>query len=232
MILQRYLELHRNLHAGNPAVTLDGHELRRKRSRRSLMMLGAAFSVGTVASMTGLKTKHSISGQAVGTPAITGGNAGQFDLGYDISRSLTFGTGGANTVNQPIVSIFTAVKNATTSLDMTGALTNFIGDLLSTLSVVREMWIEYLTNAQDSVNGSNAAATATVKITFGAANPWINSPLGADGFIYIKPGEKIFWQNNDATGWAVTAATGDKLDFVHAVNDYDAKFRITIFGEK
>ena len=104
--------------------------------------------------------------------------------------------------------------------------------ILSTLSVIREIWFEYLTSTQDSVNGSNAAATATVKIKFGGSNPWNTGPLGADGFIYMKLGEKQVWQNNDATGWTVTNATGDKVDFVHAVNDYDAKFRITIIGEK
>ena len=207
---------------------------RHRRSRRAAMLgIGLAFSVGTITAFTGVKTTHTISGQLAGTAAVSGGNAGNFDIGYvGGSKSFTFSTGGASTGNQVIETIFAATKNTTTVLDLTGVLTNFIGDLLSTLSVIREIWFEYLTSAQDSVNGSNAAATATVKIKFGGSNPWNTGPLGADGFIYMKLGEKQMWQNNDATGWTVTNATGDKVDFVHGVNDYDAKFRITIIGEK
>lgn len=230
MILQRYLELLQTQEV-NRVFKLDVDEPRRVRSRRGLSLLGLAFA-SNITNITGAKSVHSMSGQATGTPQITGGNAPSADMALSLSRSFTFGTAGANTINQFVQVIFTAVKNSTTQLDLTGALIDFLSGAAATFTVIREIWFEYLTAAQDAVNGSNASATATVTIKFGATNPLTGGPLGADGKIYMKLGEKQVWQNNDATGWAVTAGTGDKIDFVHGVNDYDAKFRITIFGEK
>jgi hypothetical protein len=191
------------------------------------------MSVGLTTNLTGVKTTHTISGQATGTAPIGGGVAPTMDVSYaGASKSWTFGNGAAAKINTIIPTIFTATKNTTTSLDVTGSLTGIFGETGATCAVIREMWFEYLTSVQDSTNGSNAGATATVKIKPSSSNPWITSPLEADGVIYMKLGEKLIWQNNDATGWAPTAGTGDKLDFVHAVNDFDAKFRITIFAEK
>ena len=228
MNIQRYLEL-----SSLGTVDRFGEMLpscdNRKQSRRRL---GMAFTTSNITNLTGVKSTFSINGTATGTAAITGGNAPTADMTRSVQRSFTYSTAGANTINQYVQTVFTATKNTTTSLDLTGSLTDFLSGASCTFAIVREIWFEYLTLAQDASNGTNASATATVKIKFGAANPITTTPLGADGFCYIKLGEKIIWQNNDATGWAVTAGTGDKIDFVHAVNDYDAKFLVTIFGEK
>ena len=76
-----------------------------------------------------------------------------------ISRPTTwsYGASGADTVNQIATTIFTATKNTTTSLDLSGALTNVVGDSAATLTKIKWILIEYLTVAQDATNGTACA---------------------------------------------------------------------------
>lgn len=228
MILQRYLELVHLSEVCRLGTLLPTPDGRRYGQRRRFMQLGNAFT-SNITSFTGAKTNHNIAGTATGTPAVTGGSAPSADMTRQIARSFTYSTGGANTINQFCQFIFTAVKNTTTSLDLTGALVDFLTGAAATFSKIREIWFENLTTAQDATNGSASTATLTVK--FGASNPWIGGPWSTDGKIYLAPGAKQFYQDNSTAGWTVTAGTGDKLDFVHGVNDADSKVLVSVWGE-
>lgn len=209
------------------------HRTRRVTRKQRILGLGQAWTVGTITAYNGVAIKHLITGTITGTAAVSGDSAPTVDIARTLSTTQTYGTSGADTGNQYMSIIFTATKNTTTSLDFSGVLADAFGVAAATFTAITAIWFEYLTSAQDSVNGSNASATADVKVKFGAANPATSfGPLGADGFFYLGLGDKFMMECHDATGWAITGGSADTIDFVHAVNDYDAKIRITIFGRK
>ena len=186
------------------------------------------MSVGTISSFDNLQTSHGISGVLHKASALVG--AEDFIANINRSKNIpyTFGTG-AGKINQVVEIIFTVVKNTTTVLDLSGVVTNRVGDLLSTFTVVKFLKVEYLTVAQDATSGT--ASTATVTIKPGGSNPVTTSPLGAAEQFTLKPGAVLIWEDA-LTGFTVTAATADTLDFVHSDNVLDAALRLTIFGEK
>ena len=137
----------------------------RKRSRRPRVN----FTVGTISSFDNLQSTDGISGVAHKPGQITG----MPDITYDVTRNVPlpfpFGSS-AGQVNQIIQVIFSATANTTTTLTLTGSLTNIVGDALATLSLINYMKVEYLTNAQDPTNGSSASITGYVTLESGASS--------------------------------------------------------------
>lgn len=152
-----------------------------------------------------------------------------------VSTQWTYGSSGADTINQVIRKLFTATKNTTTSLDLSGALVNLVGDTAATLTKVKKMRITYLSStvpstaaSYDATNGN--ASTGTVVIQPGASNPITTSPLGAAETHTMKPGDIWDYESHDTNGFTVTGGSADTFDFVHGDNVLDGKFLIEIFG--
>lgn len=203
---------------------LVDYGLGRRRLNRALHNF---FNVGTISGLDNMTSSHGCNGTLRRANVVSGGS----DFSYDISRSVGypwgFGTGAGN-INQVVEVIFTATKNTTTTLTLTGVLTNRVGDLLSTFTKVKEFKAEYLTYAQDNTNGN--LSTGTVTISPGATNPVTDSPLGADQAIVLNPGAVLHWID-PANGFTV-GSSAKTFDFLHSDNVLDAKFRLLILGEK
>ena len=180
-------------------------------------------------SFDSLKSGHSVSGVVHRT-------SGLQDLAVDIaadgqapkSTTWAFGSSGADTVNQVLRFIFTATKNTTTSLDLSGVTTNVTGETAVTLTKVKFMKLEYLTTSQDSTNGT--ASTGNVSISPGAANPITTSPLGTAEVYVMKPGDVWIMEKHDTGGFTVTGGSADTFDFLHSDTSADAAIRVTIYG--
>ena len=184
--------------------------------------------VGNINTFDSLQSSHGISGTLHRANVVTGGDDFTYSINRTITTSWSFGTG-AGAVNQVVETIFTAVKNTTTTLDLSGVLTNRIGDLLSTFTKVKYFKVEYLTVAQDATNGT--ASTGDVTIQPGATNPITTSPLGTAEAFVLKPGAKLIWEDA-LNGFTVTGGSADTFDFVHSDNVLNANLRLTIYGEK
>lgn len=144
------------------------------------------------------------------------------------ATSWTFGSSGADTVNQAVTTIFTATKNTTTSLDLSGALVNVTGETAATFTKVKWILFELLTAAQDSVNG-NAFADSVV-IAPGGTNPITTSPLGTSQTYTMQAGDKWLCEKHTSGGITVAGGSADTFDFTIAANNLDAIFRITVLG--
>lgn len=101
---------------------------------------------------------------------------------------------------------------ATEDLDLAGVLTDAFGNVLGTARV-KAIYVK-------------AAAANTTDITIGAGtNPWATL-LNTTGTITLRPGASFqaIADDGDATGWLVTAGTGDILQVANsagAAGDYD-----------
>lgn len=118
------------------------------------------------------------------------------NIGCNVNPSVTFsdgvGAGQANVLYQ----FSGSFTGTTASLDLNGVLTDSYGSLVSLLRV-KAIYIE------------NTSATNTIVVGAGT-NPWATF-LNATGTVTLRPGSWIMAATGDATGWAVTAATGDIL---------------------
>lgn len=129
--------------------------------------------------------------RTVGLSATNGIN-----IGCNVTPSVSFSDGvGANQAN--VLYMFSGTFSGTTaSIDLNGLLTDGYGTTVSLLRV-KGLYIE------------NLSTTNTIVIGNGT-NPWATL-LGATHTLTLRPTSFIVTGTGDATGWAVTAATGDIL---------------------
>lgn len=177
-----------------------------------------------VASLETCITRHSIAVTASRT--LTGANAIQG--GIDVAKSKTWALGtDVDQVNQPLVTTVSIAAGATNNFDLSGVMTNVVGDAAATLSAIKHILVELISTTQDSTNG-----TACSSITIGnhATAAWVG-PFGATGTYTIVNGG--YWAHEDpsAAGLAVTATTADILKIVNNDGAVAAYVRITILGE-
>ena len=145
-------------------------------------------------------------------------------------QAWAYGSGAAYTCNNVVRTVFTATKNTTTTLDLSGSLANVLSEAATTFTVIKRILFEYLTVAQDSVNGT--ASTGTVTIQPGASNPITTSPLGAAQTYKMTNGDKWLCEKGNIAGITVAGGTADTFDFVHNDTSDDAHFLITVFGDR
>lgn len=117
------------------------------------------------------------------------------------SNDVTFTDGaGVNQVNQVWADAARSI-NASTSddLDLSGVLTNKLGQTVSFVRV-KGIYVRFLTS------------TATFVLNVGGgSNPFINYLTGTTPVVVIRAGGTFCLIGPDATGYAVTAGTGDIL---------------------
>lgn len=114
-----------------------------------------------------------------------------------LTRTITDGTGAAQ-CNKYYRSYRTLTAGSADNLDLAGSLTDPFGATLTFTG------IKYLVIALIS-----ASNNGTNKLTVGnATNPWVG-PMGATGTIDVYDALELY--HPGASGWAVTAGTGDIL---------------------
>jgi hypothetical protein len=116
------------------------------------------------------------------------------NLGCNIAPQIGYADGvGANQANALYQNVL-ALTAGTLNLDLSGVLVDQYGSLLTPARI--KSWMLW-------------NQSATNNMTLGAGtNPWITAFTGT---IILPPGAFILMGTPDATGWTVTAGTGDIL---------------------
>lgn len=202
----------------DPFRAMADEQRRRSRQHATLSQAWA------VSSFESVRTAHSVGGTFART--LTGGT-NPISGGIDVQKSKTWALGTAvDQISQPLTTTLSIAGGATNNFDLSGVMTNVVGDALGTLTGIKHILVELISVAQDSVNG-----TACSGITIGnhATAAWIG-PFGATGTYTIKNGGYLADENPTAAGWPVTATTADLLKIVNNDGAVAAFVRITILG--
>lgn len=144
-----------------------------------------------------------------------------------------------NLVKQSILSSGTAAAQSDTlyyaertisassneDLDLTGTLTNSFGQTV-TLAEIQGLIIIAAPSSSSGTQNTN-----NVVVGDAAANTW-TTLLGADGTVTLRPGTFFMvWAGQaDATGYAVTAGTGDQLRVANSGAGTSVTYQIFIIG--
>jgi hypothetical protein len=111
----------------------------------------------------------------------------------------------------------TLAASGTEDLDLAASLTGPVGGTL-TFARIKLLYVTAL-----------AANTNNVNITRPAANG-VPLFLAASDGVPVKPGGSFLWVAPDATGIAVTAATGDLLTFTNSAGSTSVTYSVVIIG--
>lgn len=113
----------------------------------------------------------------------------------------------------------TLAASATEDLDLAGVLVDEFG---ATVTLAR---IKGLVVAAAAGNTNNVVVGAA------AANPWA-ALLGATGTVTVRPGACVAAcvSEGDATGYAVTAGTGDLLKVANSAGGTSVTYQIIVIG--
>lgn len=163
-----------------------------------------AFVKGDYSSALDLTTALATHNLTAGTPFDNGTGAGQVDKIFSDTRTLT--------------------ASSTENLDLAGTLVDAFGATV-TFVRVKGLFVRASTgNTNNVIVGANVAANAWATL-FG--------PAGASGgTITLRPG--AFFAagcgSADATGWAVTAGTGDLLVVTNSAGGTSVTYDVVVIG--
>lgn len=126
---------------------------------------------------------------------------------------------GANQANQLWSDTRTITASNAEDLDLAGALTNAFGETL-TFTSIKGIFIQ-----------ASSSNTNDVVVGGKVSNTFVNWVSDASDEIVIQPGGMFLITNPNATGYAVTAATGDILEITNSSSGTSVTYDIVIFGE-
>lgn len=137
-----------------------------------------------------------------------------------ISRSVDLASGtGAGKADTLYSDRRTLAASATEDLDLAGSLTDALGAAATFVRVKGLM----ISASKDNTNS----------VVFGAAgsNPWATL-LNSTGTVTLRPGASAFFMAGaaDATGWGVTASTGDLLKIANSGSGSSVTYDIVVVG--
>lgn len=135
-----------------------------------------------------------------------------------ISKSLTWATGtGVDQADKIFHDERTLAASTAEDLDVAGVLTDAFG-VTFTLARLKAIYVFAL-----------AANTNNVNVTRPAANG-VPLFLAASDGIAVRPGGMFVWIAPDATGVAVTAATGDLITFTNSAAGTSVTYDVVLIG--
>lgn len=140
-----------------------------------------------------------------------------FDLNEIKSIALADGTG-ADQADQMWTDQRTIAASGTDDLDLSGSLTNALG-ATATFARVRALYIE-----------AALGNTNNVLVGGAASNQFINWVADATDKVVVRPGGVLLLANRDATGYAVTASTGDILRIANSGSGTSVTYNVAILG--
>lgn len=157
--------------------------------------------------------------------SLTGTATSTFDLSTPTATfthsssvaAFTNGTGTGN-VNQYWSNNATIAASGTASLDLAGGLTDVYGDTI-TFTAIKGLIV---------TNESGNGAEIEVGGNANAFSSWLGATTDS---IKISDGGFLAFGVGDATGYAVTASTGDILDINNNDGSLTAEYSIVIIGE-
>jgi len=131
-------------------------------------------------------------------------------LNYSLSKTFANGTG-ADEVDTVFHDTRTLTTGASENLDLAGSLTDGFGSTI-TFAIVKAIFIY------------NKSTARILTVGGAASNQFINWVGDTTDVIKIRPGGFVLLVTPDATGYAVTAGTGDLLKILNDAGsscDYD-----------
>ena len=134
-----------------------------------------------------------------------------------LSPNYTFSDGtGANQIKQVFSDTRTLAASANEDLDLAGGLTNALGSAI-TFTRIRGLLIRA------------AAGNTNNVVVGGAASNQFATPFGAGTHtLSIRPGGLLLLVANDATGYPVTAGTGDLLRIANSSSGSSVTYYIVL----
>lgn len=162
-----------------------------------------------------LTTRVQLSASAELTSAL---DLGSVSLPLRLARDFIWSSGtGANAADRIFSDTRTVTASSTDSLDLAGSLTDGIGGTFAPAKI------------KGLIVAAAAANVNNVVVTRPASN---GVPLfsAAGDALPLRPGALFMWLSPDATGVAVTAGTGDLLDFTNSGAGTSVTFDVFIFG--
>lgn len=142
----------------------------------------------------------------------------QQDINYTVSRPFASGTG-ADQADLTFADTRTLSASSTESLDLAGGLTDALGNTLTFASVKALIVVAAAANTNDVIVGG--AASNAFSTMFGDATDTIKVP----------PGGVMVLADFGATGFAVTASTGDLLKIANGGSGTSVSYDILIVGD-
>lgn len=138
---------------------------------------------------------------------------------FTYSKSLTDGSG-ASKANKIYLATVTIAAGGNLQVDLSGSLNDIYGNLL-TFTRVKAVYFELATD------------TSSTSITVGGAssNAFVNWVADATDKVRIRNGGTFFLACTDATGYVVTAGTGDILQINNEDGSNIATIKMCIIGE-
>lgn len=135
-----------------------------------------------------------------------------------LKAEAAFTTGaGANQVNEVFSDTRTLADSASENLDLAGSLTNAFGVTVA-LARVKFIFIR------------NKSSTQVLSVGGAASNQFINWVGDPTDVVKIRPGGFLLLVAPDATGYAVTAGTGDLLKIANGNAGQSTDYDIVIGG--
>ncbi|WP_068925032.1 hypothetical protein [Planobispora rosea] len=134
------------------------------------------------------------------------------------ARQVNFSDGaGLNAANRIWSDERTLAASATENLDFAGSLTDAFG---ATITLAR---VKALIVAASSANSNNV-------VVGGGSNPFTNWVSGTTPAVIVRPGGLLALVAPDATGYAVTAGTGDQLQMANSGAGSSVTYQIVVIG--
>lgn len=137
---------------------------------------------------------------------------------HNISRTLSLGAGDL-AINEIYQGYRTLTAGSNETLDLYGSLTNILKDTVN-FARIKMILIEVVTDL----------ATTSLSVEPGATHPF-TGPFknSSSGITLGRKGGVCFWQT-DATGWAVTNSSSDKIKVTNNDGAASVDYKISIWG--
>lgn len=164
-----------------------------------------------------LDTKISLSILATLTSGLDLSTVGTTPLSYPKLIELTSGTG-ANQADKLWFDQRTLTASATENLDLAGVLTDAFG---ATVTFARIKLIGVF---------ASSGNTNLVQVGGAASNQFINWVANSSDIVNVRPGGFFLLGAPDATGYAVTAGTGDQLRIANSAGSTSVTYDIVFIG--
>ena len=138
---------------------------------------------------------------------------------FAFAQSIHLDNGtGANAADKLYADSNTLAASGNVDIDLAGSLTDALGASL-TFARVKALFLR-----------AAAGNTNNVVIGGAASNQFVG-PFGAAAHTFaVKPGGFVGWVAPDATGWAVTAGTGDLLRIANSGAGTSVTYDVVIIG--
>lgn len=144
---------------------------------------------------------------------------GSADFKPQINFALDFADGlGAGQAQKLFADVRTLAASATEDLDLSGVLTDAFGALLAFTEIKAILIKAAAGNTNNVIVGG--AATNQFLTPFGAATHTVS----------VRPGGVLLLAAGDATGYVVTAATGDLLKVANSAGGSSVTYEIVLIG--